>query len=81
MIALLLKGFLPRHLDWIGDVVGDVVDIVEDGLEANREGWTEAHEARLVDAIAETSRKLAHGIRTTIQATEAAPRRRRRVRG
>ena len=80
MIAALLKVILPRHLDWIGDVVGDVVEIVDDGVEAAREGWDETHDARLADAIADVSRKLAHGIRNAIQATEAVPRR-RRVRG
>lgn len=78
MIGALLRVVLPPHLDWIGDVIADVVDIVDDGIEASREGWTEAHEARLVDALADVSRQIAHGIRGAIQ---ARPPRRRRVRG
>lgn len=82
MISALIKLALPRHLDWIGDVFADLVEIIEDGADAARRGWTADDEAELADAIADLSRRLADGIRSAVQATEATrPRRRRFGRG
>lgn len=82
MIAGLLRVVLPRHLDWLADVVADVVALIEDGTEAARRGWSDRDEAELVEALAEVSRRMAHGIRGSMQATEATrPRRRRFGRG
>lgn len=78
MIAGLLRVVLPRHLDWLADVVADIVGLIEDGTEATRRGWTDADEAELADACAELARRLALGIRNAVQATEATRPRRRR---
>lgn len=78
MIAGLLRAVLPRHLDWLADVVADIVGIIEDGTEAARRGWTGADDDELAQAIADVARAIGHGIRTSVQATEATRPRRRR---
>lgn len=77
LMGMCLRAVLPTHLNWLVTVAVDLVDIVEDSMEAGRNGWSEEDSAGLRGRLNEVTGKLEHEIRQAVEAERIVPKRKR----